>query len=161
MVSHLCPRCSCNLITQPFRDWAVYLCPRCEGVLVDRAVLEELVHQPDLQLSPLRPALQKNCSSLYRPEELASPVECPICERTMEPTQAPDCKEFEIRQCPHDGQVWFDDGELGLLVDKVQLSLPNLPPSVWEGLRRLVGAKPKVQYSQVPPPQPSPPRQQS
>lgn len=150
MVCQLCPRCSCNLLTQPFRDWLVYMCPECEGVLVERSVVQELVHQPDLHMSPLRPAAQEMVSNPHPPEVLAQPVICPICQSIMEIQPAPDYPEYEVRQCPQDQQIWFDDGELGSLADLVQLRQPNLPHSPWEGLRRLLGAKPRIKYIESP-----------
>lgn len=128
-----------NVVTH--REWSVLLCPRCEGTFYHEETLVELLDQPDLRLSFLRPALLSNLASPHPAETDRARIDCPECGACMERENYPG-SEILIDRCPEGHGVWLDDGELGHLFTEREMSEPHLEPSFWEGLRRLVGLKP-------------------
>ena len=131
-----------NVIT--FREWSVELCRRCEGTYYQEEVLTELLLQPDLRLSYLRPALLPNLASPHPEEVDRARIECPKCQDTM--TREPYSGESAILvdRCPNGHGIWLDDGELGALVRERERDHPHPIPGFFEGLRRLVGLKPRI-----------------
>lgn len=131
-----------------FREWTVLLCPRCEGTFYDEAVLETLLKQPDLRLSYLRPAILPNLVSGHPAEADRSRVPCPKCQQEMTREPYSENKPMLVDRCPNGHGIWLDDGELGLLVAEWESSHTHLEPSMWEGLRRLLGMNPRIQLAE-------------
>ena len=110
-----CPRCSVSLnLGLPH----THLCPRCEGVWVDKGALSQLVQasQEEIGRSPLSATLEANHEEI----PLADLVSCPVCSKTM--TRYIYCADSGIAldRCVDHG-IWLDDGELAQAMDYLQL----------------------------------------
>ena len=131
-----------NVIT--FREWSVLLCPRCEGTFYEEEVLETLIHQPDLRLSYLRPALLCNLSSPHPEEDDRLRIGCPTCQKEMLREEYAAENPLLVDRCPEGHGIWLDDGELGHLYQERERLHPHPDPGFFEGLRRLLGLRPKL-----------------
>ena len=127
-----------------FREWAVLLCPRCEGTFYDEAVLEALLCQPDLRISYLRPALLTNLASPHSPEVDRERVGCPNCDKLMVRESYSSENPLLVDRCADGHGIWLDDGELGQLASEWESEYRHAEPGFWEALRRLLGLKPRL-----------------
>lgn len=142
MKSTACPRCHLSMNATTHREWSVLLCPRCEGTLYNEATLEELLQQPDLRLSFLRPALLCNLASPHPAETDRTRIPCPECHEVMDREGYSKGSAILVDRCPSGHGIWLDDGELGQLFTERELDDPLPQPGFREGLRRLLGLKP-------------------
>lgn len=140
----VCPRCRLQMLTITFREWEVALCPRCEGTFYEEPTLDTLLRQPDLRLSYLRPALLPNLASPHPDEVDRARIVCPLCPQTMTREAYSEENPLLVDRCPDGHGIWLDDGELGTLAAKWERSYSHVEPSFWEGLRRLLGLRPRV-----------------
>jgi Zn-finger nucleic acid-binding protein len=128
-----------------FREWEVFLCPRCEGTFYDEATLDILLAQPDLRLTYLRPALLPNLAS-PNPEEVdRAKIACPACCEPMRRERYSEGDPLLVDRCPKGHGIWLDDGELGHLYLQREQSRFHKDPSFFEGLRRLLGLRPRLE----------------
>jgi Zn-finger nucleic acid-binding protein len=128
-----------------FREWLVLLCPRCEGTFYHESTLDALLVQPDLRLSYLRPALLPNLATPHPEETDRDRIGCPTCRETMTREVYSPEDTVLVDRCPQGHGIWLDDGELGQLYGDRELKHPHPEPGFWEGLRRLVGLRPRLQ----------------
>lgn len=134
-----------------FRNWSVLLCPRCEGTFYDESVLETLLHQPDIRLSYLRPALLSNLSSPHPEEVDRARIGCPDCKEEMRREAYAEENPLLVDRCPNGHGIWLDDGELGDLFAQREKLHPHPDPGFIEGFRRLIGLKPKLTVEEAQP----------
>jgi Zn-finger nucleic acid-binding protein len=110
-----CPRCA--EILRPAVPYS-WLCPRCEGCWVDKGSLYHITRLTRSQLAqtPLQPTLVADPKNM-RVED--RPMLCPECRRSL--TRQIYCGDsgVEVDRCADHG-MWFDDGELALVVDYLQ-----------------------------------------
>lgn len=94
------------------------ICPKCEGVWVDKgklgALLEKTAEQ--LQNSPLAPTLVADTAEVPR----ADLLKCPVCSSQLTRYQYCADSGITLDRCVQHG-IWFDDGELARAVDYIQL----------------------------------------
>lgn len=104
-----CPRCGLELVRGDERDrWR---CGKCKGVLlaVSEVVRELVTAAPDLV-----PADGIGGLPTLGRRTTAPLITCSLCGAPMEPVFLGG---VEVDRCYHDDMVWFDRGELGLVVD--------------------------------------------
>ncbi len=128
-----------------FREWEAYLCPRCEGSFYDDKPCAALLEQPDLRLSPLRPALLKNLDPLYPSEAIPTKIACPRCQQAMSLEAFSSNLPNKVWRCPEGHGIWLNDGELGRLLTQREASFPLPEPGFIESFRRLAGLRPRLE----------------
>jgi Zn-finger nucleic acid-binding protein len=104
-----CPRCAIELIRADERDrWR---CTKCKGALfaVGEVVHELVVTAPDLVGSGGVAGL-----TTFGRRTIAPLVDCSVCGAPMEPVFLGG---VDVDRCYHDELIWFDRGELALVVD--------------------------------------------
>lgn len=104
--------------------------------------MAELVEQPDLRLSFLRPALLPNLAYVSDPD-LPAPL-CPICEAATEEEPFSESNSVAVRRCPKGHGVWLSSGDLGVLSEERQTYHAEHETSFFEALRRLFGLLPTI-----------------
>lgn len=145
-----CPYCAIKMTTVVFREWSIWLCPRCEGTFYDEAVLRDLLQQPDLRMSYLRPALLPNLATDHPPEVERPRINCPLCRETLVRENYSSDHSLLVDRCPQGHGLWLDDGELGALAEGWEELHTHQEPGFFEALRRLVGLKPKISFQKRP-----------
>ena len=138
----VCPKCHLKMRIITFREWSVLLCPRCEGTFYEESTLKQLLRQPDLRLSYLRPALLPNLASPHLEEDDRDQIQCPNCPQIMKREPYSQENNLLVDRCPDGHGIWLDDGELGHLFTEREKAHPHSEPHFWEGLKRLLGYKP-------------------
>ena len=107
-----CPRCGIELVRASSRDrWR---CSKCKGALfaVGEVVQELVETAPDLAPRSTVTGL----STLAR-RTVAPLLDCSVCGAAMEPVFLGG---VDVDRCYHDELLWFDRGELALVVDVAQ-----------------------------------------
>lgn len=135
-----------------FRCWTVHLCPRCEGTFYREDDLQALLEQPDLRLSYLRPALLRNLDAPFSEEVATGPIPCPTCQQVMKKEPYDGELSLQVDRCSEGHGVWLNDGELGSLWAQRELLYPTADPGFFEGLRRLLGMRPRLSTVAAGPP---------
>jgi Zn-finger nucleic acid-binding protein len=104
-----CPRCGIELTRSDGRDrWR---CVTCKGALfaVGEVVQELLATAPDLA-----PKKKGSTLSTLARRTVAPLLDCSVCGAPMEPVFLGG---VDVDRCFHDELIWFDRGELALVVD--------------------------------------------
>jgi Zn-finger nucleic acid-binding protein len=104
-----CPRCGVELTRADARDrWR---CGKCKGALfsVGEVVRELVVTAPDL----VGTGGVVGLTTLGR-RTIAPLLDCSVCGGPMEPVFLGG---VDVDRCYHDELIWFDRGELALVVD--------------------------------------------
>jgi len=121
----VCPKCDVALILLEFGGVEVDYCPRCDGIWLDSGEVEQLVVQSGG--SPCHP-LQEFMEQKSRGEAGRQTYLCPRCDRPMREVvrRAADGSELILDRCPRGDGIWFDKGELQMLIQ-------SLPPEANAG----------------------------
>lgn len=115
-----CPRCSTELKEITFselNDSQVHMCPSCEGAWYPRKALNEVAQTERGWLENTEIAAVLEADKLDE-IDLDAPVSCPVCGDEMKRYGYALAPEVELDECPEHG-VWLDDGELGVIVEKI------------------------------------------
>jgi Zn-finger nucleic acid-binding protein len=107
-----CPQCREPMVIYELDGVELDSCLRCGGVWLDAGELETLGNLSGIAPGPLAAALmrvQKGKRGARR---------CPRCRRAMLPFDPADDGALMLDRCPRGDGLWFDRGELGLLLQK-------------------------------------------
>jgi Zn-finger nucleic acid-binding protein len=104
-----CPRCGLDLTRSDARDrWR---CAKCKGALFG---VGEVVHELVRTAPDLVPAGAVGGLTTLGRRTVAPLLSCSICGAAMEPVFLGG---VDVDRCYHDELIWFDRGELALVVD--------------------------------------------
>jgi Zn-finger nucleic acid-binding protein len=111
-----CPACSNVMIVVEHDKVELDYCPACQGVWFDAGELELLLEATQLEGDHL--SLD---SILTSPEATAAERKrkCPICGTIMKKATVGHDPEVIIDVCPRGDGLWFDSGEVGLLIKQL------------------------------------------
>ncbi len=125
-----CPKCNVPLIRDIKGMLEADVCPTCGGMLLSREAWK--IAREDWE-SAL--ALENAYADTNPMPILALEMLCPICQVPMEQFYPPDAPNLPIDLCTQCGSLWFDDGELGKLVDVIRSrqAKATLPEEETEG----------------------------
>jgi Zn-finger nucleic acid-binding protein len=112
----ICPACKSDMIVVEYHQIELDYCPSCHGVWFDSGELELLLDSAGLDSpAPLLAGLANSTE--------ASSVEkrrrCPICLRKMRKVVIGQEPEILLDVCSRGDGIWFDGGELELLVGQL------------------------------------------
>ncbi|MFZ2322594.1 MAG: zf-TFIIB domain-containing protein [Ignavibacteriaceae bacterium] len=110
-----CPVCKNSMVILELDKVEIDYCPACKGIWLDSGELELLIED-----------YSKNNSSNFRlvndlPEKK---YRCPICNKKMNKVEYANSKII-IDKCKNDHGLWFDKGELNLLLSANEINQNN------------------------------------
>lgn len=110
-----CPVCKNSMVILELDKVEIDYCPACKGIWLDSGELELLIEDHS-----------KNNSSNFRlvndlPEKK---YRCPICNKKMDKVEYANSKII-IDKCKNDHGLWFDKGELNLLLSANEINQNN------------------------------------
>ena len=104
-----CPRCAIDLVRADSRDrWR---CTKCKGALF---AVGEVVHELVQTAPDLAPTSHIHGLTTLARRTVAPLLDCSVCGAVMEPVFLGG---VDVDRCYHDELMWFDRGELALVVD--------------------------------------------
>ncbi len=105
----ICPACREEMIVVEYRKIELDICASCSGVWFDAEELELLLETLHLGVDELgrTPAKQ--------PAERAR--KCPYCRKRMDKVMIGTGEGVMIDRCPRGHGLWFDGGELDVIVN--------------------------------------------
>jgi uncharacterized protein len=108
-----CPACRNPMMVMEFKKIELDYCANCKGVWFDNIELDLLMKSLALSTDAL---LLKNM--LACPESLSAEKrrKCPICNKNMKKVNVGAGKNILIDVCQNGHGIWFDGGELPLLI---------------------------------------------
>lgn len=95
----------------------VFMCGSCDGCWYPRKSLNEVAQSERdwLAGTELADVLQADKLDAI---DLAAPVACPVCAKEMKRYEYALAPDVELDECVEHG-VWLDDGELGIIMEKI------------------------------------------
>lgn len=108
----LCPKCEVPLIRDMKGALVADVCPKCAGMLLSREAWKVVREDWESAL-----ALENAYTDTNPMPILALEMLCPICQVPMGQFYPQEAPNLPIDRCSQCGSLWFDDGELGKLVD--------------------------------------------
>lgn len=112
----ICPVCKEDMIVVEYKGIELDYCTRCRGVWFDSGELGLLIKS--LGLKPETPLLE-NLLDQPEPQHREKHRRCPICRKKMRKLALTDQPEIIIDACQRGDGLWFDGGELALLLQKL------------------------------------------
>lgn len=117
--TRLCPRCQVGMESVVIGKANLTECPRCEGVWVDAATLQQICADRDEQAAVLgMPSAVQN-SDPGGLETSIHYVPCPVCKQLMNRVNFANCSHVIVDVCSRDG-TWFDKDELRRIVEFIR-----------------------------------------
>lgn len=112
----LCPVCSQPMVIVEFQNIELDNCLTCQGLWFDAQELGQL-----FELAGVPHHCRVLAAQLEQLPRAAMRRRCPRCRRKLQPVRAPAAhgEELILDQCPYGDGLWFDQGELGALLDAV------------------------------------------
>lgn len=114
----LCPRCRVAMEPVLIGNTNLRECPKCEGIWVNAAALEQICADREKQAAVLGMA-----TTLATPEsgnlETVRYVPCPICGGLMNRVNFAHCSHVVVDVCSRHG-TWFDKDELRRIVEFIR-----------------------------------------
>jgi len=106
-----CPACKHSMVILELNQVEIDYCTNCKGIWLDRGELDLIFSTAD------KKEIAKSFSAKTESDEVKR--RCPICKKTM------DKVEFEntgiiIDRCTNNHGLWFDRGELKLLLKSAE-----------------------------------------
>jgi Zn-finger nucleic acid-binding protein len=117
--SELCPRCQVNLNVVAVGAANVHECPRCEGIWVDAAALEQICEDRERQASVLGAVQSVSAPEPVSFEATVRYVPCPVCRKLMNRVNFANCSHVIVDVCQPHG-TWFDRDELRRIVEFIR-----------------------------------------
>jgi Zn-finger nucleic acid-binding protein len=113
-----CPRCRVDMNTVALGHTRVSECPRCQGLWVDRASLEQLCTDREKQAAVLGTATPLPSPAPSAIEKVRY-VPCPVCQSLMNRVNFAHCSNVVVDVCKGHG-TWFDRDELRRILDFIR-----------------------------------------
>ncbi|MCJ7554262.1 MAG: zf-TFIIB domain-containing protein [Ignavibacteriaceae bacterium] len=104
-----CPVCKNPLVILEFNQVEIDHCTSCEGIWLDEGEL-------GLFLNEEKELAREVQTLLVVKKSKEKPVKCPICKMKMEKVKHDDLN-IVIDKCVRNHGLWFDKGELNLILD--------------------------------------------
>jgi len=112
----ICPACKSDMIVVEYHQIELDYCPGCHGVWFDSGELELLLESAGLDSpQPLLAGLAGSTKASLAEKRRR----CPICLRKMRKTVIGQEPEILLDVCRRGDGIWFDGGELNLLVGQL------------------------------------------
>ncbi len=110
-----CPTCNDKpMITLELNEVEVDYCLECKGIWLDEGELETLLDSTALAIELLDSFRKTQSDEIIH--------RCPICLKKMEKISVGDSeKQIIIDKCAKNHGLWFDKGELPLILEKASL----------------------------------------
>jgi Zn-finger nucleic acid-binding protein len=118
----ICPTCKSDMIVVEYNHIELDYCAKCHGVWFDAGELELLLGS--LGLDSAGPFL----SGILEAEEAKTDEKkrrCPICRQKMRKVNLE--KKVLVDLCPQGEGIWFDGGEVRLLISQLAQKTPVKP----------------------------------
>jgi len=117
----ICPTCKSDMIVVEHDRIELDYCTRCHGVWFDAGELELLLEireleSPDLFLSNILNSPEADSAERKR--------KCPICGRKMKKVTIGEEPKILIDACDREHGIWFDSGEVKLLLKQLADKAP-------------------------------------
>jgi Zn-finger nucleic acid-binding protein len=112
----ICPACKSDTIVVEYHRIELDYCPSCHGVWFDSGELELLLDSAGLE-SPV--SMLAGLAGSGRASSKEKRRRCPICLRKMRKTVIGREPEIVLDVCSRGDGLWFDGGELDLLVGQL------------------------------------------
>lgn len=117
--TEVCPRCRHPLEAVKVGTMNLRECPRCEGLWVDKASLEDICADRDRQSAVLGMSFPPNGAEPVQLEEKVSYVPCPVCHKLMNRVNFAHCSGIIVDICAQHG-TWFDRDELRRIIEFIR-----------------------------------------
>jgi len=112
----ICPACKGDMIVVEYHKIELDYCPSCHGVWFDSGELELLLGSAGLESpAPLLAGLAGSTEASSAEKRRR----CPICLKKMRKTVIGQEPEILLDVCRQGDGLWFDGGELNLLVEQL------------------------------------------
>lgn len=111
----ICPKCHIPLIREMKGMLEADVCPQCGGMLLSREAWGLVRRDWESAL-----ALEKDYEDMNPMPVLALEILCPNCQVEMEQFFPPEAPNLPVEFCIQCGSLWFDDGELGKLIEIIR-----------------------------------------
>jgi len=112
----ICPACKSDMIVVEHSQIELDYCPGCRGVWFDSGELELLLESAGLEgLEPLLADLAGSTEAGSAEKKR----KCPICRQKMKKISVGREPEILLDVCRRGDGLWFDGGELNLLVGQL------------------------------------------
>ena len=118
----ICPTCKSDMIVVEHNRIELDYCIKCHGVWFDAGELELLL--ASLGLDSVSPSL----NGILEAEEAETDEKkrrCPLCRRKMKKVNLE--KKVLVDLCPQGEGMWFDGGEVRMLVSQLARRTPAKP----------------------------------
>ena len=112
----ICPACKSDMIVVEYNHIELDYCNECHGVWFDSTELELLLKSMNLNSQKL---LLNNILSSPEDKSFEKRRKCPRCRRKMKKTTISEHPEILLDFCPQEHGLWFDGGELSLLLKQL------------------------------------------
>ena len=112
----ICPACKSNMIVVEHSKIELDYCTNCRGVWFDSGELELLLESAGLE-SPKQ--LLANLAGSTEARSAEKKRKCPICVKKMKKILFGQEPEILLDICRQGDGLWFDGGELNLLVGQL------------------------------------------
>jgi Zn-finger nucleic acid-binding protein len=103
------------MIVVEYHDVELDHCTNCKGVWFDSGELELLLKLAGAEAAPL---LLNGLSGSLEAITAEKKRKCPICNHKMKKTNAHEKTELVIDVCERGDGLWFDGGEVALLISE-------------------------------------------
>ncbi len=118
----ICPTCKSDMIVVEHERIELDYCAKCHGVWFDTGELELLLGS--LGLDSASPFL----NSILEAEEAKTDEKkrrCPLCRQKMKKVNLET--KVLVDLCPQEEGIWFDGGEVGMLINQLAQKTPVKP----------------------------------
>jgi Zn-finger nucleic acid-binding protein len=129
----ICPTCKSDMIVVEHNHIELDYCGKCHGVWFDAGELELLVRSLGLDGASLFP------NSILAAEEAKTDEKnrrCPLCRQKMKKINLET--KVLVDLCPQGEGIWFDGGEVGVLMNQLARKMP-VKPSVPQNVIHFLG----------------------
>ena len=111
-----CPVCKNSLVILEHDKVEIDYCPSCKGIWLDSGELELLMESKDVETK-------------FKHFKTAGDIKekkynCPICNKKMDKVEFENSKII-LDKCKNDHGLWFDKGELNLLLSNKDINHNN------------------------------------
>ncbi|MCS7192061.1 MAG: zf-TFIIB domain-containing protein [Armatimonadetes bacterium] len=116
----ICPKCHIPMVREMKGALEADVCPQCGGMFLSREAWQMAKEDWELALE-----LEKAYEDTNPMPILVLEMFCPNCQILMEQFFLPEAPNLPVELCVQCGSLWFDDGELGKLIETIRLRQPR------------------------------------